>query len=57
VTDDPKHDPHAEAERRLRMMLAAEAKAQRDTLGLIQKGFYGCVGLIVIFFLVLVFFF
>ncbi len=57
MTDDPKHDPHAEAERRLRMMLAAEAKAQRDTLGLIQKGFYGCVGLIVIFFLVLVFFF
>ena len=54
---EPQHGPHAEAEHRLRMMLAAEAKSQRDTLSVIQKGFYGCMGLIVFAFLVLLFFF
>jgi hypothetical protein len=57
VTDDRKQDPQVEAERRLRMMLAAEARSQRDTLARIQKGFYGCVTLVVILFLVLLFFF
>jgi hypothetical protein len=57
VTDDPKQDPQVEAERRLRMLLAAEARSQRDTLARIQKGFYGCVTLVVILFLVLLFFF
>jgi hypothetical protein len=57
VTDDRKQDPRAEAERRLRMMLAAEARSERDTLKRIQKGFYGCVTLIVVLFLVLLFFF
>jgi hypothetical protein len=55
-TPDPP-DPRQDAERRLRQMLAAEARAQRDQLGMIQKGFYGCVGLIVLAFLVLLFFF
>jgi len=57
VTDDPKPDHQAEAERRLRMMLAAEARSERDTLGRIQKGFYGCVTLVVVLFLALLFFF
>jgi len=57
VSDEPQHDPQAEAERRLRQMLAAEARAQRDQLGMIQKGFYGCMGLIVLGLLVLLFFF
>jgi hypothetical protein len=55
-TPDPP-DPRQDAERRLRQMLAAEARAQRDQLGMIQKGFYGCIGLIVLAFLVLLFFF
>jgi hypothetical protein len=55
-TPDPP-DPSKDAERRLRLMLAAEARAQRDQLGMIQKGFYGCIGLIVFAFLVLLFFF
>jgi len=50
-------DPKDDAERRLRQMLALEARKQREQLGLIQKGFYGCVGLIVLAFLVLLFFF
>jgi hypothetical protein len=57
VSDGPKSDPKEEAERRLRLMLAAEARRQHDQLGMIQKGFYGCVGLIVFLFLVLLFFF
>jgi len=57
VTDDRKPDPQAEAERRLRMVLAAEARSERDTFGRIQKGFYGCVTLLVVLFLVLLFFF
>jgi hypothetical protein len=57
VTDPPKHDPQTDAERQLRQMLAAEARRQREQIGMIQKGFYGCVGLIVLAFLVLLFFF
>jgi hypothetical protein len=57
VSDRPPHDPAEEAERRLRQMLAAEARAQQNQLGMIQKGFYGCMGLIVLALLVLLFFF
>ncbi len=57
MTDERKNDPQAEAERRLRMAMAADAKAERDTLGRIQKGFYGCVTILVLMFLVLLFFF
>lgn len=53
--EPPKPDPQQEAERRLRQMLASEARQQRDQLGVIQKGFYGCVGLIVLLFLALLF--
>jgi len=57
VTEPPKQDPREDAERRLRLMLAAEARRQREQIGMIAKGFYGCVGLIVLAFLVLLFFF
>ena len=53
----PPRDPEEEAELRLRRMLAAEARTQRNQLALIKKGFYGCVGLLVLGFLVLLFFF
>jgi len=57
VSDEPKRNPEEDAERRLRLMLAAEARAQKSQFGLIQKGFYGCMGLIILVFLVLIFFF
>ena len=57
MSDEQTPDPARDAERRLRQMLAAEARAHRDHLGMVQKGFYGCVGLIVLGFLVLLFFF
>jgi hypothetical protein len=61
VTDDPKPerpvDPQADAERRLRLAMAAEARRERDLRSNIQKGFYGCVTLVVVLFLVLLFFF
>ena len=53
----PPPDPQDEADRRLRQMLAAESRAQQNQMAMIQKGFYGCVGLIVFVFLVLLFFF
>jgi hypothetical protein len=56
-SEPPKGDPQAEAERRLRIMLASEAKAQREALGRIKVGFYGCVTLLVAAFLILLFFF
>jgi len=54
---DRKPDPKADAERQLRLAMASEAKRDRDTRDKIQKGFYGCIGLIVFAFLVLLFFF
>ena len=50
-------DPEQEAERRLRQMLAAETRTQRNQLAVVRKGFYGCVGLFVLLFLALLFFF
>ena len=57
VTEDRRFDPNEEAERRLRQMLAIESRVQREQLGRIKKGFYGCIGLIVLFFLALLFLF
>lgn len=54
---DPKPDPQADAERRLRLAMAAEARRERDLRGNIQKGFYGCVTIIVVLFLIALFFF
>jgi hypothetical protein len=44
-------DPHADAERKLRMALAAEARAEHRLRGQIQKGFYGCLTIVVVLFL------
>ncbi|HEX9821037.1 MAG TPA: hypothetical protein VGD07_15655 [Methylomirabilota bacterium] len=50
-------DPQADAERRLRLAMAAEARAERDLLGKIQKGFYGCLTIILVLFVLALFFF
>jgi hypothetical protein len=62
VTDEPRPekkppDPQVEAERRLRLAMAAEARSERDLRGTIQKGFYGCVTIFVVLFLIALFFF
>jgi len=43
-------DPLADVERRLRLAMAAEARAERDLLGKIQKGFYGCLTIVLVLF-------
>ena len=48
-------DPRAEAERKLRLALASEARAERNMRGRIQKGFYGCVTIIVVLLLLALF--
>jgi len=48
-------DPQADAERKLRMVLAAEARTERDLRGRIQKGFYGCLTIVVVLFLLALF--
>ncbi|HEU4370958.1 MAG TPA: hypothetical protein VFV05_22285 [Methylomirabilota bacterium] len=48
---DPKADPQVEAERRLRVAMAAEAATERNLRGRIQKGFYGCLTIFVLLFL------
>jgi hypothetical protein len=45
------------AERKLRIAMAAEAKAERAQRDKIKKGFFGCVGVLVLMFLMLVLFF
>lgn len=57
MTERPKDDGQAEAERRLRLAMAAESRAERDMRDKIQKGFYGCVTVFVVLFLLLLFFF
>ena len=61
MTEDPKPDrkpdPQADAERRLRMAMAAEARRERDLRSTIQKGVYGCVTVFVVLFLLALFFF
>jgi hypothetical protein len=46
VSADRTPDPQAEAERKLRIALAAEARAERAMLGRIKMGFYGCLTLV-----------
>jgi hypothetical protein len=55
VSDDRKPDPQAEAERRLRLALAAEARAEQALRGRIQKGVYGCLTLVVLLFLLMLY--
>jgi hypothetical protein len=56
VSDDRKPDPLADAERKLRLVLAAEARAERNLRSRIQKGFYGCLTIVVLLFLLVLFF-
>jgi hypothetical protein len=56
VSDDRKPDPLADAERKLRLVLAAEARAERNQRSRIQKGFYGCLTIVVLLFLLVLFF-
>jgi hypothetical protein len=51
VSTERTPDPQADAERELRMALAAEARTERDLRGRIQKGFYGCLTIVVVLFL------
>ena len=56
VSDERTPDPVAEAERKLRLVLAAEARAERNLRSRIQKGFYGCLTLAVLLFLLVLYF-
>ena len=56
MSDDRKPDPQAEAERKLRQVLAAEARAEHALRGRIQKGFYGCVTIVVLLLLLALYF-
>jgi hypothetical protein len=58
VTAQPETvDAKEVAERRLRMAMAAEAKAERAQRDKIKKGFFGCMGVLVLLFLILMLFF
>ena len=54
MSDDRKNDPQAEAERKLRMALAAEARAERALLARIRTGFYGCLVLVALLLMLVV---
>lgn len=56
MSDDRKPDPQADAERKLRLAMAAEARAEERLRGRVQKGFYGCVTIFVLLFLLALFF-
>jgi len=49
-------DEQRKAERELLRAVAAEKKAERELRQKIQMGFYGCMGLAVLIFLLLMFF-
>ncbi len=52
MTDEPQDAGEvAKAERQLRMAIAAEAKRERDQREKIKKGFFGCLGIGVILFI------
>jgi len=56
VSDARKPDPQADAERKLRLAMAAESRAEQALRGRIQKGFYGCLTIFVLLFLLALFF-
>ena len=56
MSDARKPDPQADAERKLRLAMAAEARAEQALRGRIQKGFYGCLTIFVLLFLLALFF-
>jgi hypothetical protein len=51
------YTPAESAERKLRIAMAAEAKAERVQRDKIKKGFFGCVGVLVLLFVILMLFF
>ena len=55
MTEERNPDPQADAERQLRLAIASEAKRDRETRDRIQKGFYGCVTIFVVLFLIALF--
>jgi hypothetical protein len=61
MTDQPgpdrPYDPAAEAERQLRLAIAADARRERELRSRIRRGFYGCVTIVVVLFLVALLFF
>ncbi|HUF93145.1 MAG TPA: hypothetical protein VMR23_12255 [Candidatus Limnocylindria bacterium] len=58
VSDEHKsYTDNESAERKLRIAMAAEAKAERAQRDRIKKGFFGCMGVLVLIFLILMFFF
>lgn len=56
MSNDRKPDPQADAERKLRLALAAEARAEQAVRRRLQLGAYGCLTLITLAFLLLVLF-
>ncbi|HEV8615745.1 MAG TPA: hypothetical protein VGU22_09650 [Methylomirabilota bacterium] len=57
MTEEPQdHNEVAKAERQLRMAMAAEARRERDQREMIKKGFFGCLGIGAILFLLAMFF-
>ena len=56
MSDDRKPDLRADAERKLRLVLAAEARAEQNLRSRIQKGFYGCLTIVVLLFVLALFF-
>ena len=56
MSDDRTPDPQADAQRKLRLAMAAEARAEQALRGRIQKGFYGCLTIFVLLFLLALFF-
>ena len=56
MSADRTPDPQAEAERKLRLALASEARAEGNLRARIQKGFYGCLTIIVVLFVLALFF-
>jgi hypothetical protein len=55
--EHPTYTPAESAERKLRIAMAAEAKAERAQRDKIKKGFFGCVGVLVLLFVILMMFF
>jgi hypothetical protein len=58
MDEQPDHQSEkAAAERRLRIAMASEARAERDQREWIKKGFFGCMGVLVLLFIILMLFF
>ena len=57
MTEEPQdYSEAAKAERQLRLAMAAEARRERAQREMIKKGFFGCLGIGAILFLLAMFF-